>query len=305
VRDTSVRTAIDASGVAEPLRQAMLSTKLMGTVTAVLVHEGDVVREGQVLVRLDARELTAKAAQVQASIADAAAAQADAARQAGRMSALYADSAATRAQFDAAQTGLARADAGLRAAHAASRELDAVSTYATIRAPFAGVVTSRLADPGTFAAPGAPLVTVQDVSTLRIRVSAAAEAVRQIKRGQSVDATIDGVAASAIVEGIVPSASGNLFTVNATVSNRSNTYRGGSAAVLSLPSGIERAVLIPTAALVHDGDLTGVIIRDLRGDARRWIRVGATRGAFVIVTSGLRAGETIVVPPAAPSQPGA
>jgi multidrug efflux pump subunit AcrA (membrane-fusion protein) len=80
MRDTVIDATIEASGVAEPALRATLSTKLMGTVTAVLVHEGDRVRAGQPLVRIDARDLTAKSAQVGASMADAEAMQRDAAR---------------------------------------------------------------------------------------------------------------------------------------------------------------------------------------------------------------------------------
>ncbi|MFY7950064.1 MAG: biotin/lipoyl-binding protein, partial [Gemmatimonas sp.] len=123
--DTTITTTYDASGVAEPLQQAMVSTKLMGTVTSVLVHEGDVVRSGQVLVQIDARDLNAKASQVAAAIADAEAMQREASTHAARFAALYNDSAATKAQYDAAQTALARANAGLRAARAGASELEA------------------------------------------------------------------------------------------------------------------------------------------------------------------------------------
>ncbi|HWE43592.1 MAG TPA: biotin/lipoyl-binding protein, partial [Gemmatimonadaceae bacterium] len=108
VKDTVIDATFEASGTAAPVRQATLSTKLMGTVLEVLVKEGDQVSAGQPLVRIDARDLAAKQAQVGASIADAEAMRRDAATQAARMRALYADSAATRAQLDAAETGLAR-----------------------------------------------------------------------------------------------------------------------------------------------------------------------------------------------------
>ncbi|WP_411281324.1 efflux RND transporter periplasmic adaptor subunit [Gemmatimonas sp.] len=298
VRDTVIDATIDASGVAEPIQQAALSTKLMGTVTAVLVREGDVVRAGQTLLRIDARDLTAKAAQVGASIADAEAQQHDAATQVARIRALYTDSAATRAQLDAAETGLARAVAGLRAAQAAAGEMDALRSYATVIAPFAGVVTSRAVDPGAFAAPGAPLITVQDGSSLRISVSAAGDAVRELRRGQTVAATIDGVPVSAVIEGVVPAGAGNLFTVNATVANQAHRYRTGSAAMVSMPVARTPALLVPNPAIVREGDLTGVIVRTAAGDERRWVRLGASTATHTAVSSGLKAGETIVIPSA-------
>jgi RND family efflux transporter MFP subunit len=296
VQDTVVETTFDAAGVAEPLQQATLSTRLMGTVLAVRVQEGDRVQAGQLLVEIDARDLQAKAAQVEASIADAEAMQREATAHAARFRALYADSAATRAQFEAAETGLARAEAGLRAARAGASELDAVRSYAAVRAPFAGLVTMRHADPGTFAAPGAPLVTVQDASRLRVSVTAPAEAIRQLARGASVAATIDGVPVTATVEGVVPANAGNLFTVNAIVVNRDGSLRAGSAAVLALPQGQRRGVLVPQGALVRDGDLVGVIVRTANADERRWVRVGTTTATHAEVTSGLSIGEVIVVP---------
>jgi len=296
IRDTTIAVTVDASGVAEPMQQAALSSKLMGTVLAVLVREGDVVQSGQPLVRIDARELSAKSVQLAAAIADAEAQQKEAAAHATRVRALYADSAATRAQFDAAQTGLTRAEAGVHAARAAASEVDVLASYATVRAPFAGVVSARTADPGIFASPGVPLLTVQDVSSLRIRVTVSADAVRQLKRGQKLTTTIDGAVGQATVEGIVSANAGNLFAVNAIVPNRAGAYRAGSAATLFIPTGTQSALLVPVSAIVREGDLTGVIVRGAQRDERRWIRTGVTVGSQIEITSGLHAGEQIVIP---------
>jgi len=297
VVSSTITSSIDAAGIAEPMQQAMLSTKLMGTVLEVLVREGDRVSAGQALLRIDARDMAARSAQIAATRADAEAMLAEASTHAARFKALYADSAATRAQFDAAMTGLARAEAGVRAARAAENEIEATRSYATVRAPFAGVVTARMADPGTFAAPGAPLLTVQDVSTLRIVASVGADAVRTLSRGQSLNGTIDGASVTARIEGIVPTSAGGLFMVNATVANRARSYRAGSSAVLTIPTGTQQALTVPRAALVRDGDLTGVVVHGATRDERRWVRIGADGGdSLVVVTSGLRAGEEIVIP---------
>lgn len=276
----------------------------MGTVTAVLVQEGDQVQAGQLLARIDARDLDAKSAQVAASIADAEAMQKEAAAHAARFRALYADSAATRAQYEAAETGLARADAGLRAARAGASELQAVQSYASVRSPFRGTVTMRLADPGTFAAPGAPLLTVQDASSLRVSVSAPAATVQGITRGTRLTARVDGVPVTATVEGIVPANAGGVFTVNAIVRNADGALRAGSAAVLELPQRERRGLLVPRSALVRDGDLVGVTVRANGADDRRWIRVGTGTPTHVEVLSGLSVGEVIVVP-SAPAANGA
>lgn len=298
VKDTSMQAAFEASGTAAPMRQATLSTKLMGTVLEVLAQEGQQVAAGQPLVRIDARDLTAKASQVAASVADADAQHKDALTHLDRIRALYADSAATRAQLDAAESGVTRAEAGARAARGAVAELGAMSAYSVVRAPFAGIVTKRYVDPGAFAAPGAPLMSVQDGLKLRITASATPDVARALQRGQSLDATIEGRKVGAIVEGIVPSQAGNLYVINAIVANPGGAILPGSTATLHLPMGMHRTLVVPANAITRQGDLTGVTMRTAAGDQTRWIRLGPSVGNVVEVNGGLRAGDLVVVPPA-------
>jgi len=298
VHDTTIDAAFDAAGVAAPIQQATLSTKLMGTVTDVLVSEGDRVTAGQVLVRIDARDLSAKSAQVAASVTEAEAIRLDATAQANRIRALYADSAATRAQLDAAETGLARAESGLKAAQAAASELGAVSSYSIVRAPFAGIVTKRFADPGAFAVPGAPLVTMQDVSTLRISASTTPDIARGVHRGQTLTALVERTPVRVTIEGVVPATAGSLYTINALVPNPNAALLAGSRANLTLPTGQRRVLVVPAVGLVREGDLTGVTLRTAQGDDRRWVRLGAALGDVVEVTAGLQTGDRVVVPTA-------
>jgi RND family efflux transporter MFP subunit len=289
---------LEATGVAAPWAESTLSTKLMGTVLEVGVQAGDNVRTGAVLVRIDARDLEAKSAQAAASLAQADAMLGEARLHAERMRTLYAQEAATRAQLDAAETGLARAEAAVAAARAGGAELDAVRTYAIVRAPFGGTITGRFVDPGAFAAPGAPLVTIQDASRLRISASIAPAAARELSRGDTVWASIEGIRAQAVIEGVVPAPGANVYTVNAVVDNAAGLHLPGSAATLSLPQGMRESLVIPVSALVREGDLTGVRIEVDGGTELRWVRAGAIQADSVEVLSGLRDGERVVVPSA-------
>lgn len=302
VTDTLLPTLLSLSGTAAPVREATLSTKLMASVTAVLVKEGDVVASGALLARLDARDLDAKAAQVAASSGAVEAMHAQAAAHAARMRKLFDEGAAPKATLEAAEASLAQAEAGLAATRAAAAELAAVGSYAEVRAPFAGRVTRRFVDPGAFAAPGAPLLTVQDASSLRITVHATPTSVRALRRGQELAVLIEGEPAEAMIEGIVPGV-GSLHAVNAIVANPRGTHLAGSAATLLVPAGTHRALAIPEDALRREGDLVGVTVRTDAGDVRRWIRVGAQAGTLVEVTAGLRAGEQVVRQAAPASAP--
>ncbi|MES2125504.1 MAG: efflux RND transporter periplasmic adaptor subunit [Gemmatimonadota bacterium] len=294
VIDSVIVDAYEAAGTAEPLRLATLSTKLMGTVNFVSVQEGDRVVTGQTLIRLDARDLDARRAQVEAGMASASAVQRESAAQATRIRALFADSAATRAQLDQAESGLARAEAAVASATAMASELAATASYAEVRAPFAGIVTRRFVDPGSFASPGAPLATVEDASSLRIAVSAAPDAVRELRRGAKVTAVIGDSTVQAVVEGVVPAGT-NLYTINALVPNPKGHFLSGSAATLALPRGTRHAILVPAGAVIRQGELTGV--RTVKGSdtSLRWVKLGRPVGNAVEILSGLAIGDTVLV----------
>ena len=295
VVDTMLPAVFEAAGPALPIAEATLSTKLMGAVTAVLVTEGARVAAGAPLVRLDAADLDAKAKQAASGIAAAEAAQREALAQATRIRALYADSAAPKAQLDAVEAGLARATAGLDAARAGATELNAVRAYGVLRAPFAGTVTHRFVDAGDFAAPGAPLVTVQDASRLRITAAIPAAMAQRVKAGMRLAASIEGQPVTAVIEGVVPAAA-TMYTINAIVANATGELPAGGAATLAVPtSTAERVLLVPQSAIVREGDLAGVrVVRD--GPAElRWVRLGDSFGNFVVVRTGLQAGERVAL----------
>lgn len=293
---------LNAAGVVRPIADATLSTKLMGSVTEVMVQEGDAVRQGQPLLRIDARDLGAQRQQVEAGQANAEAVLAEAELHVKRMRALFEDDAAPRAQLDAAETGYTRALAGVAAARASAAELAAVSSYAVIRAPFNGTVVRRMVDPGSFAAPGAPLLTVQDARRLRVTVSASPDAVRGVRAGEPVTAVVEGIVVPATIEGVVPGAAG-LFSVNALIDNADGRLPGTGAAELALPQGMRTTMVVPVRALRRQGDLTGVYLVRGEGVLTRWVRLGPVTGDSVEVVSGLQDGDRIIVPTAVPGAP--
>jgi len=298
VRDTTISASFEAAGMAEPVARATLSTRLMGSVTEVLVREGDRVRNGQLLARIDARDLEARRGQVDAGIAGAEALYQDARTQAERFRALYADSAATRYQLEQVETGLTRAEAGLQTARASRAELDAVGAYAEIRAPFSGVVTRRFIDPGAFVAPGVPILEVQDASRLRVSVTLPPRVSAALRREAPLDASIEGRPARAVLEGTVPAPNGAVYTLNAIVQNPSGEFLPGSAATIRVPSGSRNAMLIPADALVREGDLTGVRLKTDAGSELRWVKAmdsGSGTGGMIEILSGLRSGDVILI----------
>jgi len=296
LRDSAMGLAQEVVGTAEPVLRADLSTRLMGTVLTVSVKEGQNVSAGQVLLRIDGKELSARSSGLDAGLEAARSQLSLAELQAKRMRSLYADSATPKASLDMAESQLAAAKAGLAQLQAQGHELNSVAGYATLMAPFAGKVVARMADPGSLAAPGQPLLRIEDASRLRVSVTVSMAVAASLKSGTALDARIGSQGAKAVVEGVVPTATGNMATVNALVENKAGLLASGSTATLLLPQGQGVVRLVPKNAVVHEGDLTGVWVRSAQGDDKRWIRVGKVYGQSVEVLSGLQAGETIVVP---------
>jgi hypothetical protein len=100
----------------------------------------------------------------------------------------------------------------------------------------------------------------------------------------------------AVVEGLAPAPGGGVVTVNAMIRNAGRAWFAGSAATLFIPLGDRRTVLVPAAAVVREGDLTGV--RVWRGGVLelRWVRLGPGRGNQVEVLTGLTPGDSVHVP---------
>lgn len=299
VKDTVVDRVLEASGSARPHLEADLSTRLMGRVLTVAVHEGQRVASGAVLLRLDGTDLDARVAGVEAGLEASGAQVALARTQVRRMRALYADSAVAKVALDQAEAELERALAAAAMARSHDGELRSHRGYTRLVAPFAGKIVSRGVDPGAMAAPGMTLLRIEDASVLRVSVSTTTETARLVRAGDVVGARLDGRPVSARVEGVVSTGTGNLAVVNALVDNPRDSFPSGAVATLELPRGSRMVRMVPKAALFREGDLVGVWVRKDRGDIRRWIRTGDAIGEKVEVLSGLDSGDTLVVPAAA------
>jgi hypothetical protein len=137
---------------------------------------------------------------------------------------------------------------------------------------------------------------VDDVSRLRVEVTAAPDQVRELKRDAEVDLRIEGLPVRGTVEGVVPGQGGNMAKVNVIVANRDHRILAGSAATVLLPQGMASVLVVPGAALVREGDLVGVAVVVADRAERRWVRVGRTiPGGLVEVLSGLSVGDMVLV----------
>jgi RND family efflux transporter MFP subunit len=338
VQFQGVPDEIEAPGTVQSAATAPVAARVMATVLEVAVREGDAVRRGQLLVQLDERELVARRAAAQAALREAAAGREQAARALAAAEAQAEVAARTHERFQylreqksvsaqefdevearhrAAQAGLAAARARVDQAEAAhqraeseSRAADTVAGYARIVAPFDGVVVRRGVEPGAMAAPGAPLLVVENGSRYRMEatVDASAAAARGLKRGTKARVRLDALPGREF-EGTVVELEAGADPASQTVRARLDlprdpALRSGLFGRAVVCCGERRALVVPCAAVVERGQLRGVYAVDAQGIARlRLVTLGREMGARPPdcrreVLSGLGEGDRIVAGPA-------
>jgi RND family efflux transporter MFP subunit len=315
-RQQTVPLNLGSTGTVQAKQSAVVSAQVMGRIQQVLVREGDSVRAGQTLVVLDDAALRSSVEQAQAGVKAAqnvqAAAQTNdalATSTLARYKQLDAqksvspqelDEVSQRAQAAAANLEAVRAQTD--AARAQESGARTMMSYTRLAAPFAGVITARMADPGTMAAPGVPLLKVDQAGPLQLDASVDESAIAAIHKGMKVQVAI-GSGSSAnltgIVAEIVPAAdpSSHSFLVKIDLPS-SAQLRAGMYGTAMFANGTKQAILIPRSAVVARGSLSCAYVLDSQGIAQlRYLTLGATQGDLVEVLSGVSAGEKLVDTP--------
>lgn len=307
---------LELAGTVEPRQSAALSSQIVAPVRSVRKKEGDRVRKGEVLIELAGAQWEAGAARARSSSTaarqQAGAAQADyVATEATwkRYQNLYEKKSVSPHEMDLAtaryESAKARRDAALaeqEAAVAGEQEAGALLGYASIRAPFDGVVSRRMVDPGAMAAPGAPMMEVQDDGALELRLNVTAADLAHFHAGMSVDAYTagdTGKKSSATVTEIDPSADpvSHTFLVKLTLDPAAKA-RAGTLGHVLVAAGGDPVVEVPRSVVLRRGQLTYVLVRSAQEVAEvRYVTLGTERGDTVEVLTGLRAGETLLREP--------
>ncbi len=317
---TAQRTAVpdytEATGTVRAAQSAQLSSQVMGTITRVNVHEGEAVRRGQVLITIDEAQPRAAyqsaTAGLQASQQSIAAADADYALAQSTMQRyqmLYDKKSVSPHEYDEVKARLEAAKARRDAAHANSAQAQAAVSEANttvgftrIRAPFDGLVIAKLSDAGAMAAPGVPLLVVEDPSHFRLEANVDESQIGLVKLGAGVPVVLDslgGQTLSGKVVEIVPAAdpASRTFTVKIDLP-ADPQIRTGLFGRARFPRGERDAIMVPQTALLHRGQLDALYVVGKDEIASlRYVTLGRPSGNEIEVLSGLSSGERVVAQP--------
>lgn len=331
LKSQAAGTVLNASGYVTARRQATVSSKFTGKVMEVLIEEGMTVEAGQVLARLDDSNILASFELAKAQLVSAQKGLKETETLLNEAQINYERSRnlvekklASEAELDrnravagalAAQLERKRADVEV-----AARQLDIYQRQVedtVIRAPFAGVIVAKNAQPGEMISPVSAgggftrtgIGTIVDMSSLEIEIDVNEAYINRVSPGQKVVATLDAYPdwkIPAHVIAIIPTADRQRATVEVRVGFDALDSRvlpdmgvkvafQESAQSDDQPAQRKPGVLVPKSAVRrHDGrDYVLVVNEGLL--ERRAVAVGESRGSDILLSSGLVPGETVVI----------
>jgi RND family efflux transporter MFP subunit len=263
--------------------RATIEAKASGRITEMPLTLGQKISTGDLLVRLNAPETKARLEQAEAALLQAE-------RESKRVSALFNQQAATRADYDAA-------DSHYLVAKGALAEAQALMEYVEIRAPFDGVVTRKWAEVGDLAAPGKPLVDVEDPLRLQFEAEVPETITGKILQGAHLT----------IHAGQTPGDfSGTAAEISPVADPASRTFRvkldlpansglmSGQFGRLMVPVGQTASLRIPTSAVVQRGQMEIVFVVENQRARLHLVKTGHRVSDEVEILSGLASGDNVV-----------
>lgn len=279
-----------------------IASRLTAGVNEITVNAGDTVRRGDVLVRLDDRDVRARVAQAKESLRAAEAARDLAKREWDRLRPLVEQKVASPNEADTWRTKYEGANADVTRVQRVIEEAEVQLSDTVLKAPFDGIVIDRQTEPGDLASPGKSLLTIYDPSRMRLEANVREayigrlDALRKSKQPVAVIVQALGKEIQGTVDQIVPAADpeSRSFLVKVNLAGSAGLYPGMFGR-LRVPMAPEAVVEIPAKAVREVGQVSLVQVVEDGGVSSRAIRLGAARGEQVQVLAGLSAGERIVM----------
>jgi RND family efflux transporter MFP subunit len=290
VRTTTVRaedlaTLNEVTGTVRPVQRAQLAAKVMGAIEELPVALGQRVRASDLLVKISAAEINARVVQARSQLNAAR-------RDLDRERDLLAKGASTADLVRGLEDRFAGAEAMVR-------EAEAMLGYATLRAPFDGVISRKFVNAGDLASPGFPLLEIEGTSDFQVEAGLPDSLAARLAVGAplAVELPAAGLTFTGTLAELSSAADSGARTVTAKIAVPAGTaVRSGQFARVLVPGAAVRTLLVPAAAVSTLGQMERVFV--VGGDHRavlRFVKTGATRGDRIEILAGLDDGERLVV----------
>ncbi len=293
-----VSTAYEIDGVVEAVRQATVSAQATGRVASLQVKAGDKVRAGQVLATIDDRDTQTGVARGQAQVAQADAELANAQANVQRTRDLRQQGFVSQAALDMAESQFKAAQAARAGAGAGAQQARLAQSFTQVTAPFDGYVLETLAQAGDLAVPGKPVATVYAAQPLRVVVQVPASMAQTARSAKTTELQAgDTWVQPAAQQGVTAA-----DPVSQTLTWKMDVPAAASAQMVPgqqtrvrFVGGTAQRMVVPQAAVLRRGELTGVYVAGDKGFVLKAVRLGAQHGETFEVLAGLKAGDAVAV----------
>ncbi|MDQ3070724.1 MAG: efflux RND transporter periplasmic adaptor subunit [Acidobacteriota bacterium] len=299
---TEMQTGPRLSGQLAPAREATARAEVGGSITSLNVEEGRAVSRGAAVGRIEARDLQAAVSSGDIGVRSADTALKIAGTEAARVASLVKGGAMAQRDLDMANSAVASASAQLAAAQARLTSARQQISDTVLRAPIAGVVSVKTANTGDVVAPGTPLFTVIDPTSMRLEASVTSDELATLRVGAPVEFQVRGYPQQTFtgrVERISPAADPvtRQVSIFVTIPNAGGRLIGGLFAEGRVNTQAHRALIVPASALDETGPSPTVSrVRDNKVE-----RVPVTIGLrdnereVVEIKSGLSEGDRVLI----------
>ena len=311
VRRTDLRFTVPLAGTLRPIDQTTLKSEVAAKVSEVLVQEGQPVKKGDVLVRLDTEDLTSRLDERVANLESSKAQLALAEKNRSMKLSLQQKGYAAQATVDEVESAYRTAQASVRAMQAQVDLARKSLENAVVRAPMDGFVSERAVNPGDKVPVDGKLIVIVKLSRLEIEAPVPTNEIALVAVGQKALFRVPGLEGrefNGLIERINPTtkAGSRSIPVYIRVENGDQILRGGMFATGDIVvREVEDVVAIPPEAVRGDPSHRYVLKIDGETISRQPIEVSQDATAnLVAVASGLAAGDTIVSAPSITLEPG-
>jgi membrane fusion protein (multidrug efflux system) len=307
----TIRTGPSISGTMTPQNSATLRSELSGSIVQTYVEQGQPVKRGQLLARIDDSSIREALLSAQSAARSAKLTLDNSTRDAEREQRLEAAGAVAPRDVEAAQRTLASAQAGMADAQAQLTAAQQQQNKASFRAPFDGLVSERPVNAGDVVQPGTAIATVVDPASMRLEGSVPAEQLSMLKIGTPVLFSVNGYAGQTFtgkIDRINPTADPTTRQVRVyvTIPNQGSSLVGGLFAQGRVVTESRQGIMLPVSAVDERG-ISPVVLRVKSGTVESvQVQIGLRDNAMeqVEISAGIAAGDTLLANAAQGLAPG-
>lgn len=284
-------------GSVVPEQKASIASRLIGYIKGLEVKVGQKVKRGDLLFSIDSADIRSQITQANAAYQQAVAGLKDAQLDHKRFTKLFEDDSVSKQQYDKVRLQYSVAQQNVASAASALNQAKEQLNYANVKAPFDGVIVEKMAVAGDLAAPGKPVVVIENSTSLSVQTEVAGDLFAVLRLGDEAQIVLEGQAEAFVgtVYTLVGAANPKTRTHTVKLSLPKNlNINSGTFARVSFKRDVRQTMMVAKSAIVNRAGIEGVFVINDGKAFFHMVRTGLKMNGHIEIQSGLALGEKIV-----------